>query len=525
MSKNTNLSFLTDYITADITNGRIGINNASPAYAFDVTGIARTSTSTYLATASGNVGIGTTSPLVATGYTSISINNATNGGILDLQQNGTSVMRVGNNGTTVAFIETRTATPLTFSTNDTLRLTIASTGAATFTNSVTVGTGGNLRLSSNSNEGEIVSAFGKGMKFYTNDGNSNPLNLTSAGNVGIGTSSPGAKLDVTGNIRSFISNISGLGGNISLLNDFGNNGGHTLINMQNAGTICWIKAAINGPNSNSGADLLFATPSTDTNGTERMRITSGGNVGIGTSSPSQRLHVYNSSSSTVAIFQGPTNSYIQLGTSSESYIGNVSGALTFEAGGSERMRITSAGFVGIGTSGPNYVTTIADSTWSNGSTVSYLFNIRKAYGVGVVFGCYIGEYSQDSTGFTINQKVFNQAPATTQTFTINNSGNYSFWGSNVSDKRLKRNINYIQDSQLDKIMLLKPATFNKIIDNEINTNVHTGFIAQDILESNIPNLIMGSEETSYGLDYDGILALAVKSIQELSTEINLLKQK
>ena len=28
MPKNTNLSFLTDYITADITNGRIGINNA-----------------------------------------------------------------------------------------------------------------------------------------------------------------------------------------------------------------------------------------------------------------------------------------------------------------------------------------------------------------------------------------------------------------------------------------------------------------------------------------------------------------
>lgn len=62
MSKNTNLSFLTDYITADITNGRIGINNASPSYAFDITGVARTSTSTYLATASGSVGIGTTSP-------------------------------------------------------------------------------------------------------------------------------------------------------------------------------------------------------------------------------------------------------------------------------------------------------------------------------------------------------------------------------------------------------------------------------------------------------------------------------
>jgi hypothetical protein len=45
MSKNTNLSFLTDYITADITNGRIGINNASPTVAFDVVGVAKFSSS------------------------------------------------------------------------------------------------------------------------------------------------------------------------------------------------------------------------------------------------------------------------------------------------------------------------------------------------------------------------------------------------------------------------------------------------------------------------------------------------
>jgi len=59
MSKNTNLSFLTDYITADITNGRIGINNASPTVAFDVVGVAKFSSTV---TATGSVGIGTTSP-------------------------------------------------------------------------------------------------------------------------------------------------------------------------------------------------------------------------------------------------------------------------------------------------------------------------------------------------------------------------------------------------------------------------------------------------------------------------------
>jgi hypothetical protein len=44
-----------------------------------------------------------------------------------------------------------------------------------------------------------------------------------------------------------------------------------------------------------------------------------------------------------------------------------------------------------------------------------------------------------------------------------------------------------------------------------------------VLEENIPNLVHGSEEDGYGLDYYGVLALAVKAIQELKTEINELK--
>jgi hypothetical protein len=38
MSKNTNLSFLTDFLTADIVNSRVGMNNVSPQSTFDVTG-------------------------------------------------------------------------------------------------------------------------------------------------------------------------------------------------------------------------------------------------------------------------------------------------------------------------------------------------------------------------------------------------------------------------------------------------------------------------------------------------------
>jgi hypothetical protein len=139
---------------------------------------------------------------------------------------------------------------------------ILSSGAATFSSSVTMGAG--LRLSSNSSEGEIVGTAGRGLKFYTNDGNSNPLNLTSAGNVGIGTTAPFSQgsgattMELAGNTygQFFVSaNSASIRGVVmaraSTLNDV------------------YIASITNSP-------LLFGT-----NDTERMRITSGGDALIG----------------------------------------------------------------------------------------------------------------------------------------------------------------------------------------------------------------------------------------------------
>jgi len=72
--------------------------------------------------------------------------------------------------------------------------------------------------------------------------------------------------------------------------------------------------------ANNGEDIFY----TNNQNYNIIANPIGGNFGIGTSSPLQRLHVYNSASSSAAIFQGSSNSYIQLGVSSESYIGNVS---------------------------------------------------------------------------------------------------------------------------------------------------------------------------------------------------------
>jgi hypothetical protein len=153
-------------------------------------------------------------------------------------------------------------------------------------------------------------------------------NVAVSGNVGIGTSSPRQSLDVAaGKI-----NI----GNTTI--------GHT----------------------GSGGDWGMAFDTYSGGYFERMRITSEGNVGIGTNSPVSRLAIANGGV-TIGGFQAGSGSNLELGFDGTQTIvqgydrtGNsylpvwIESSLTrFGVGGSERMRIDSSGDVGIGTTGPS----------------------------------------------------------------------------------------------------------------------------------------------------------------------------
>jgi hypothetical protein len=107
-------------------------------------------------------------------------------------------------------------------------------------------------------------------------------------------------------------------------------------------------------------------------------------------------------------------------------------------------------------------------------------------------------------------------------FYIYGNGNYSFTGSNVSDRRAKDNILLLDITATDKIMSLEAKTYN--MKNNPSQKRY-GFIAQEVQQI-ISDLVSGNENDGYlGLDYSGLLTLTIKALQEQQKEIQILKQK
>ena len=176
------------------------------------------------------------------------------------------------------------------------------------------------------------------------------------GNVGIGASSPGASLDVESTSDQTALRLRNTGGN------------NTRLLFSN-------KAAGLGEIFYQG-DFRFVDD--ENSDTERLRINSFGNVGIGTTTPLRALTI----SKTGSVISGTGNSYgfsINPQTNGYVYLDAVTGGsnntslslrtynngtytqaiqsisgneTTFETAGTERMRIDSSGNVGIGTSSP-----------------------------------------------------------------------------------------------------------------------------------------------------------------------------
>ena len=182
------------------------------------------------------------------------------------------------------------------------------------------------------------------------DGTATQSMTLRSGNVGIGTTNPGSKLDID---NGAVTDVRIRGNQTSDARI----GAYNFYNTAASDVVAAISADRDG--ANDAAALAFDTQIAGGGMTERMRITSTGNVGIGaiprTISTYKVLDISGS---------GGAGGYIGLSSGSTqqgelySHSGGVDlvtlGAKNtrFYNNGSERMRITSAGRVGIGTTNP-----------------------------------------------------------------------------------------------------------------------------------------------------------------------------
>ncbi|HAW03288.1 MAG TPA: hypothetical protein DCW83_01300, partial [Saprospirales bacterium] len=172
------------------------------------------------------------------------------------------------------------------------------------------------------------------------------MRITPSGNVGIGTTSPGALLHTApsgsigwsslGNAGILIGANTGAGIGIDQ-NEIASKGDHMYI-----GTITTDK------------DLILRA-----GGSTNRIVVKGdtGNVGIGTTSPDKTLHVYNATvNEPIKIESGDSGAFAMFAdnnTTGNNLIGATGNNLTFWTSSAEKMRITSAGNVGIGTTSPD----------------------------------------------------------------------------------------------------------------------------------------------------------------------------
>ncbi|MGY8868730.1 MAG: hypothetical protein ACKVJK_24245, partial [Methylophagaceae bacterium] len=193
-----------------------------------------------------------------------------------------------------------------------------------------------------------ISAVGDDLRFTTGP-TTERMRIDSSGNIGIGTSAPTSKVD----IRS-PNGVTHSRGQLYLTNTDTaaiNKGSQISLGGTYSGTGDTYFASIAGRKENAtSADydgyLQFATRANGGSNVERMRITSSGNVGIGTNAPAALLHVKSAGNGEIEV-ERTSGALINLqAQAAAGYIGTDSNHLFgLKANGTVRLKISTGGAI------------------------------------------------------------------------------------------------------------------------------------------------------------------------------------
>ena len=390
----------------------------------------------------------------------------------------------------------------------------------------------------------------------TTSGNTSQLFLKKDGNVGIGTTDPGAALDVAGSFK--LNNTAG-----STLyptsNDVYKNGTtsslkHSIIlntaGWRNASVIesvtgtapsgfsteglylnatygsnVFTSASVHVDCNTGNGDISFLTGTGAAAPTTKFKLQNNGNVGIGTTSPDEKLVIQGG----VKILS--TNKLSFSNTSNQTYIhGVTSNRMAFGTNSVERIRIDEFGNVGIGTTDPGGKLHLLDSrtTTHTDYTLTVQNDGATPHGLRVHQKNADPSLTGASSGYSIltTSGSFQCFYVTNNGDTFNKYGNYGV----ISDKRLKENITDAT-AKTEDLKKVRVVNYNLIKDD----TKQIGVIAQE-LEQVFPGLVSESEhqdgETYKSVKMSLFIPMLLKGFQEqqqliedLRSEVEALKNK
>ncbi len=377
------------------------------------------------------------------------------------------------------------------------------------------------------------------------------VRITSNGYLGVGVTSPTGRLGGTGTNRIHLKSSNG-SAELNIDHSGISNGHASGLTFSSSGTPVGSIVAQKSATSATDAHLVFLTHD-GSSIAERMRLSKDGNLGIGTTSPSNPLAVEATNGVANAVIKAKTtgvnsSATISLFNDAQNWVlktaGNDNFGITDQTAAADRLTIAKNGYIGLGEAAPDRMLIIGDNEaikLSDANDITSESDILFKNG-GVISagaGMYINADADNTGSGNIVFGKGSETNGSSPLMTIQNGGNVGIGvtgpseklhvNGNIlsaaylytSDRRFKKNIERIPAS-LDKVSQMRGVSFdwrNDEFPERMFPEERTmGFIAQEV-EEVAPELVKTSADGYKSVQYGNITALLVEAIKEIKNQI------